>query len=457
VRRAVPPPGQARDDWQIAVDVAQRLEQRLPSRRVAAQAGRTLFPYDSAESVWAEHRETTRRRDLDITGLSWGALDTPQQWPCAEGATAGTARLYTDHRFATPDGRARFVAPAWRPVADARDARFPVALTTGRLRDQWHGMSRTGTLGRLFAHAAEPTLDLHPQDLQRRHWRDGDLVRVQSRRGTLVLPVRGSESVAPMQAFIAMHWGPEWLGGGQGGGVNALTSGAFCPRSKQPELKHAAVRIEAAVLPWQLVAAAWLPEDRALDLLTQLRSEFGHYGFASAMPFGREPQPQVGVLFRAAATGPVDAACLARVEHLLGLDAGPVLRYADARAGQHRAMRLADGGSLQAFMLAGNAAAQGWVLDLLQQGGSAVAFGRALLAASAAPAQAVAARSPQVCACFDVSEARIAAAAPGCHGHAEQRLQTLQAQLKCGTQCGSCLPALKGLLQRHPAAQGVPA
>ena len=342
-------------------------------------------------------------------------------------------------------------------MAEARDARFPFALTTGRLRDQWHGMSRTGTLGRLFAHAGEPTLDLHPQELQRRHWQDGDLVRVQSRRGALVLPVRGSESVAPMQAFIAMHWGDEVLGGEGSLGVNALTSGAFCPQSRQPELKHAAVRIEPAALPWQLVAAAWLPEDRALDLLTQLRSEFGHYGFASATPFGREPQPQVGVLFRAAATRPVDVERLAAVEHLLGLGTGPVLRYADVRAGQHRAMRLADGGSLQAFMLAGNASAQGWVLDLLQQGGSAVAFGRALLAASASPPRAVAGRSPQVCACFDISEARITAAAPGCHGHAEQRLQDLQVQLKCGTQCGSCLPALKGLLQRHPAAQGVPA
>jgi assimilatory nitrate reductase catalytic subunit len=91
VRRAVPPPGEARDDWQIAVDVAQRLERRLPSRRVPAQAGATLFPYASAESIWAEHRDTTRGRDLDITGLSWPALDTPQQWPFARGGEHGHA------------------------------------------------------------------------------------------------------------------------------------------------------------------------------------------------------------------------------------------------------------------------------------------------------------------------------------------------------------------------------
>ncbi|MEN9628787.1 MAG: hypothetical protein RJA10_2014, partial [Pseudomonadota bacterium] len=454
VRRAVPAPGQARDDWRIAVDVARRLERRLPSRRTAPLVGATLFPYDSAESVWAEHRESTRGRDLDITGLSWPTLDTPQQWPCAEGAAAGTPRLYTDHRFATADGRARFVAPAWRNLAEPRDARFPIALTTGRLRDQWHGMSRTGTLGRLYAHAAEPTLDLHPQELQRRRWADGDLVRVQSRRGTLVLPVRGTEQVAPMQAFIAMHWGGEAL---SGGGVNTLTTGAFCPQSKQPELKHTAVRIEPAALPWQVVAAAWLPEAQALAWAARLRDELAAYGFASVLPFGREPHPQVGVLFRAAAAAPVDAQHLAALEALLGLADGPVLRYADARKGQRRAMRLAADGSLQAFLLAGDASAQGWVLNLLQQGGSAVAFGRALLAASKAPPGAVAARSPQVCACLDVSESRITAAAPGCHGSPEQRLQALQAQLQCGTQCGSCLPALKGLLQRHPSTEAVTA
>jgi assimilatory nitrate reductase catalytic subunit len=478
VRSAVPPPGEARDDWRIAVDVAHRLERRLPSRRVPALHGSSLFPYASVESVWTEHRETTRGRDLDITGLDWAGLDTPQQWPCPEGGPQGQARLYADGHFATGDGRAQFVAPAWRPVAEPRDARFPFALTTGRLRDQWHGMSRTGTLGRLFAHVGEPTVDLHPQELQRRRWQDGDLVRVESRRGNLVLPVRGSDTVAPTQAFIAMHWGGEWLGGGSdtgaatgaavgapasrtahatGGGVNVLTTGAFCPQSKQPELKHAAVRIAPAGLPWQVVAAAWRPEAQALDLLTVLRATFGQYGYATATPFGREPQDTVGVLFRAASPGPVASDRLAALEAAFGLDDGPVLRYADARAGQHRAMRLGADGSLQAFLLAGDAAAQSWVLALLQDGGSAAAFGRALLAASKQPPQAMAPRSPQVCACFDVSEARITAAAAHCAGTADERLQALQAQLQCGTQCGSCLPALKGLLQRHPTLEQSPA
>ena len=457
VRAAVPPPGEARDDWRIAVEVARRLEATLPSRRAADFIGESMFDYADASSVWLEHRESTRGRDLDITGLTYAQLDqAPQQWPFPQGTREGRARLYEDGHFATPDGRARFAAPAWQPTAEVRDARYPVSLTTGRLRDQWHGMSRSGTLGRLFAHAAEPALELHPQDLARRRWQDGELVRVRSRRGELVLPVRANAAVAPAQAFIAMHWGPEFVAGD---GVNALTSPAFCPQSKQPELKHAAVRLELAELPWQVVAAAWLPDDQALSLQQQLRAQFADHGYASCVPFGREPSGRVGLLFRAArAMAPADpATALAGLESALGLAEGPTLRYADARAGQQRAMRLDADGTLRAFLLAGSAAAAGWVLDLLQQGLPAAALGRALLGGSARPPQAVPVRSPQVCACHDVSQARIVETLAGCSGDADTRLRQLQAQLRCGTECGSCVPALKVLVQQHPAQEAAAA
>jgi assimilatory nitrate reductase catalytic subunit len=128
----------------------------------------TLFPYATVAAVFAEHVASTRGRDLDITALSHARLDVagPQQWPCPEGAYAGRARLYTDHQFATPDGRAQFCAVKFAPVAERVDARYPFRLNTGRLRDQWHGMSRTGTLATLFAHAPEPALELHPTDLR---------------------------------------------------------------------------------------------------------------------------------------------------------------------------------------------------------------------------------------------------------------------------------------------------
>ena len=245
-----------------------------------------------------------------------------------------------------------------------------------------------------------------------------------------------------------MHWGPEFVAGT---GVNALTSDAVCPQSGQPELKHAAVRIEAAALPWQVVAAAWLPPSEAHAARVQLQALFPSLAFASCVPFGREPESQAGLLFRAGAAAP-QAELLAGIEAALQVVAGPVLRYADSRSGQHRALRLHTNGHLQAFLLAGDVQAAAWVLPLLQQGLPAATFGRALLAASKqAPATLVAA-SPQVCACHDVSEQRIVQALPLCTGTAAERLQQLQRQLRCGTECGSCLPAVKALVFKHGGA-----
>ena len=457
VRRAVAAPGETRDDWAIGVDFARRLEQRLGRRRID---GASLFPFDDAESVWNEHRESTRGRDLDITGLSYAALATPQQWPFPEGATEGRQRLYEDGIFATTDGRAKFADVSWKPLAEVRDARFPLSLTTGRLRDQWHGMSRSGTLGRLFGQAAEPAIELQPQELARRGWSAGELVRVQSRRGEMVLPVRASESVAPAQAFIAMHWGEEYVSGhARDGavltGVNALTTSAFCPTSKQPELKHAAVRIEAAALPWQIFGAAWLPEGEQLRLRQTLQGLLQGCGYFSALPCGREPDGRVGLVFRAAHTEALADGLLQGIERLLGLQGARVLRYADTRRGQHRAMDLADDSDaspLRAFVLAGDIRAREWVLPLWRDEQPARALGTRLLAASPQAPAAFQPRGAQVCSCFDVGEAQIRAALGDIHGTPEARLAQLQERLRCGTNCGSCKPALRMLIGQEMVA-----
>lgn len=445
VRPAVPAPGEARHDWAIARDFAQRLETRLRPGRPS------LFAYATPQDVWNEHRESTRGRDLDITGLSYAALETaPQQWPFPAGAAGGRARLYEDGLFPTPDGRARFADTPHRPLAEPREARWPFSLTTGRLRDQWHGMSRTGTVARLFGHVAEPSVELNAQDMTRLGLADGDLVHVTSRRGSIVLPAARSAQLAPAQAFIAMHWGGEYLGGCSANGtptagVNALTSPAFCPSSRQPELKHAAVKILKAELPWRLLAMAWLPDDATLRVREQLREAMGAFAFAACVPFGRE---RSGVLLRAAAHEPAPDALLARIASLLGLEGAGVLRYADKRRGQQRAMKL--GGSearLEAFLLAGDIRAEAWVRPLLQDGASAAAFGRALLQGGEQPPVAVPARGRQVCSCFDVGEAAITATLARYQGCAEARLAQLQAELRCGTNCGSCLPELRRIVR----------
>ncbi len=460
VRPAVPAPGQARHDWQIAVDFARRLEKLLPVRPELveglrqAQPERSLFPYETPESVWMEHRESTRGRDLDITGMSYAMLEqSPRQWPLPEGAAAGRQRLYADGVFPTEDGRARFAAVRYAPVAEPRDARYPFALTTGRLRDQWHGMSRTGTLGRLFGHVAEPAVQMNAQDMVRRGLQEGDLVHLTSRRGSIVVPLQASAELASGQAFLAMHWGAEFLSGmsstGQPlAGVNALTTSSSCPSSKQPELKHTAVKILKAELPWTLLALAWLPADRALATREALRRLMARFPFASCVPFGRE---RTGLLFRAAAHEAPPDELLAQIEALLGLDDSDTLRYADRKRGQRRTARLqqANGqATLQGVLLAGDTRAEAWIRALLQDELPAQSYGRLLLLPGAAAPAALPVSSRQVCTCFNVSENAIESTLASCTGSESTRLATLQQTLKCGSNCGSCVPELQRMVRR---------
>jgi assimilatory nitrate reductase catalytic subunit len=448
VRRAVAPPGLARPDWEIAVEVARRLEARLRPDRP------TLFPYRSPEEVWREHRESTRGRDLDITGLSWEILerDGPQQWPFPADAGSGRVRLYEDGVFPTANGKARFVTVPYRPVAEEIDARFPLRLTTGRLRDQWHGMSRTGTLGRLFGHAPEPCVELHPAELARRQLAAGDLVYVTSRRGSLVLPAAASEAVRMGEAFIAMHWGAEYVAG-RGDerpafGVNALTIDALDATSKQPELKHAAVRVQKAELPWRYVAFGRVPAARQLALQFELREHYRAFGYASCVPFGHDEE-RAGLLFRAAAAAPVATATLAAIERAFGLHEQATV-YDDARRGVRSRLRVSEG-RIVAAALAGPAdalRAELWLRELL--GSPPPLPAHRLLRPGAQPPAQAAPRGRIVCNCFDVAEADIARVASTADGDA---LAHVQAQLKCGTNCGSCLPELRRLVPVPLAAE----
>lgn len=483
VRAAVPPPGEARHDWRIVVDFAKRLEANgvrangvgselmnsaptpfaltpIAETPSAAQPEATLFPYEKPEDIWLEHRESTRGRDLDITGLSYPMLEHegPQQWPLREGETTGRERLYEDGVFPTADGKARFAALPYKQLAEPRESRFPFSLTTGRLRDQWHGMSRTGTLGRLFGHVAEPAVQLNPQDMARLALLDGDLVHVTSKRGSLVLPAQASEQIAPAQAFIAMHWGSEYLSGRSStgepvAGVNAITTSAFCPGSKQPELKHAAVKVLKAELPWTLLALAWLPDHRALATQAELRALMAAFPFASCVPFGRE---RTGVLFRAAAHEAPAPELIDRLEQLLGLSGAETQRYADRRLGQRRAARLlrAPGvpARLEGFLLAGDTRAEAWLKPLLQEQLPAEAYAKRLLMPGARAPVAETPRGQQVCTCLNVNDTAIRDCLARCEGSDAQRLAQLQGELRCGTQCGSCVPELRRLVRASAPA-----
>ena len=440
---AVAPPGEARHDWEIVVDFARRLGRKLDH----AGADR-LFPYADAEAIFNEHRESTRGRDLDITGLSYALLERqgPQQWPYPEGASAGKVRLYEDGRFPTADGKARFVAIEHLPTADVPGAELPISLLSGRMRDQWHGMSRTGTVPRLFNLEDEPLLAMHPCDMRHRGLQDGDLARVSNARGELVVRVAERPGLQRGRAWMPMHWGSQFM---NSPGVNAVTCDAVDPYSQQPELKHAAVHIARVDLPYPLAIVRCCVSPReALAMMQKVRPRLVAFPYATLGLYGRSGPL---VVFRAAAEAAVDAALIAELDCLFDMDGDDgAIVYEDARRGIAK-KAIARDGKLAAVRLAGETLAQGWLKQAIAEDELDASLIRLALAPSARPPVTLALRNI-VCKCADVSDVQI-----GKEVAAGARLRDLQEKLKCGTFCGACQPEIRHLVAEYDKRQAVAA
>ena len=232
VEQAISPPGEALPDWQIVCRAAQ------------AMGFGEAFRFGQAEDIYEEYKRCTRGQDLDIGGVTYGRLKRePIQWPCPSAEHRSTMRRYTNGVFAHPDGKAKFVAHEYEEPAEQPDAQFPMILTTGRVRDQWHTMTRTGKIPILMKKEPEPFIEVHPDDAARLALAEGQLVRIVSRRGQAAAKCRITPAIRSGTCFMPFHWGSLR---GQAV-VNEATIEAFDPISKQPELKFCAVRVEQAV------------------------------------------------------------------------------------------------------------------------------------------------------------------------------------------------------------------
>ncbi|MBV8744606.1 MAG: nitrate reductase, partial [Xanthobacteraceae bacterium] len=256
-RTFLPLPGEARPDWWIVTQVAHRL------------GFETAFPYACTADVFREHAalsgfENNGTRDFDIGALAAlddGAYDdlVPIQWPCPA-TGAAQARLFAQGNFFTPDGKARFVAPE-PPATDAEPA-LPFRLNTGRVRDQWHTMTRTGISPRLATHRPEPFVEVHPADAQRLGLVDGAFARVTTTYGSCVLQVRISDGQQPGTLFAPIHWSDTNSSLAR---VGELVVPRTDPHSGQPDAKatHAGIapvefRLRGFALTRQSIA---LPQD----------------------------------------------------------------------------------------------------------------------------------------------------------------------------------------------------
>ncbi|WP_116107594.1 nitrate reductase [Lewinella sp. IMCC34191] len=233
----VPPPGEARPDADIICDFARKM-------------GYDGFGYRDVSEVYDEYARMTAGTNIDVSGLSHDRLrrEGTFQWPVPTPVHPGTPRLFTDHRFYTPTGRARFlstISHTERPPVAPPDR--PYILTTGRIRDQWHTMTRTGKVARLRKHIDLPYLDMHPFDAASEKLEDGQLAVIDSGNGEVRVRVRHQPDLKRGVVFLPMHWGK--ILGNSLTRANNLTDATLDPYSKQPNFKFTFVGVKAFVKP----------------------------------------------------------------------------------------------------------------------------------------------------------------------------------------------------------------
>jgi assimilatory nitrate reductase catalytic subunit len=229
INAAVSPPGEARRDWEILLDIAERLGKSQ------------YFPYTNTEQIFDELCRASTGGTADYTGATWQRIEDEMGlfWPIPEVGHPGTPRLHEGGQFHFPDGRARFHAVPYKLSAEVVDAEYPVLLTTGRVVSQYLSGTQTRRIAALVAQYPEPLCEMHPRLAEPLGIADGDLVTVTSRRGTITLPAHVVNTIRPDTVFIPYHWPGEKA-------ANQLTNRAVDPLSKMPEFKVAAVRVERA-------------------------------------------------------------------------------------------------------------------------------------------------------------------------------------------------------------------
>jgi len=449
-RAFLKPPGEAQPDWWMVAEVAKRLGHGA------------AFDYPNAAAIFREHAALSAvandgTRDFDLSGLAQVSDEAyaqlaPVQWPVTSAKPNGTARLFGDGNFFTPSGRARFLEITPRPPANPTDADYPLALNTGRVRDHWHTMTRTGLAARLSAHTIEPYIEIHPQDAVSFGVADGALARVVSKWGQSSARVRVADSQRPGSVFVPMHWNDQF---GSSGCIDAVVNPATDPISGEPEFKHTPVRIEPLKPAWygfllsrrklipmsrhsgesrnpENIIKAWMPASAGMT------NEDSSYYWSCARGQG---------LWRYELAGdelPQDWATAARAVLCAHDEKVEWIEYFDKAARRYRAARLTKG-KLESCIFIGPSPElppRDWLAGLFALDALDAPTRAGLLAGI--PPKGSRDVGRQVCACFNIGESAIVEAIQsGCATAAD-----IGARLKAGTNCGSCLPEIKGLITR---------
>lgn len=412
-------PGQTKPDWWQLSEVARRM------------GFEEAFSYDGPDSIFREHatlsgRDNKGRRDFDISALNTlpkAAFDdlAPVQWPQAGSSVHGEdTRFFAKGGYYTPDGRANFIAVEHKTPRQ-RERRYPFVLNTGRIRDHWHTMTRTGKTPRLSAHIAEPYAELHPQDALDAGIEAADLVEVKSPFGAVVVRAQVTERAQKGSVFVPMHWTDQVSSKGR---VDAVVAPETDPVSGQPGSKFTPVSIQKRAFAWHGFAV--------------LREKPEHLQAA----YWAIAPAQGGWRVELAGDDAAELASLA--EKLLQEDL-EILRLEDQTAG---ALRIAGWNSdtfAGAFFSASHpvAVSRQWACGLLTEE-PLLPEQRFRVLAGRPPAN-LPDKGAIVCSCFQIGSAEIAAAA----AKGATTVKDIGACLKAGTNCGSCRSEIQTVLDTH--------
>ncbi len=422
-RSFLSPAGESKPDWWIISQVARHMGHG------------EFFNYSSAADIFREYAAMsvcaeTCNRDFNISALAdlndeqYEELK-PVQWPVIDSNT-GTKRMFEDGLFYTDDQRARFIPVAIKQPATATSSAYPLILNTGRVRDQWHTMTRTGQSPRLSSHIFEPTVDLHESDAADLTIRDGELARVSSNWGEIIVRARISQAQQAGQVFVPMHWNNQYASKSY---ADALVNPATDPVSGQPEFKHTPVAIEAYHASWY----GFLLSRRQLDL-----GNVTYWSVSRGNDYWRYE----------IAGDEVPNDWTAAVRQVLCNQATNVewIEYYDKSAQRYRAARI-DDGKLESCIFIGpdiNLPERDWLASLFAQPSLDSRDRQSILMGK--PGHAVEEQGQIICACYQVGEKMLR------HAIEQDGLIDVDAigdKLKAGTNCGSCVPEIRKLIQKY--------
>ncbi len=412
-------PGAAKPDWWILSQVAQRL-------------GFKGFEYHSPAQIFSEHAglsafENQGERDFDLSGLM--DLDDheyerlkPTQWPIsAKGKSQ--PRLFDQKQFYTQSGKAQFIALNPRPPAQILNNEYPLVLNTGRIRDQWHTMTRTGKSPRLNGHISEPFLQLHPFDAQSRQIESGQLVSVSSRQGAVILRAELSQDQRIGSVFAPMHWNDQFAANS---GIDRIVNEHADPWSGQPEFKHTPVQVK----PY---SAAWYGFVLSREMID----------FKSASYWARNRRAGLWHYELAGLQAAKDWATFARAMLQSAQDGAEWSEMYDSSKKTYRGARFING-LLDSCVFIGTSfqlPPRDWLMQLF--GDDRVTRQDRLRVLAGTPGQGQQDAGKIVCSCFCVGRNTLCETIKSDHiNTAEQIGEKLQA----GTNCGSCIPELKELI-----------